>query len=91
MSAVTFAVLAVFATELGDQSAASEHLLAAQRHSRTAARRERQLVEIAALIVNGDHERARGLAFEHTSEFPADTELLGSLCKPPTSADRGEG
>ena len=78
MNAITFAMLAVFATDMGDRAAADEHLHAAQRHSRTAARRERQLVEIAALIVAGEHERARGLSFEHAAEFPPDDELLQS-------------
>jgi len=78
MNAIAFAMLAVFATEIGDHDAADQHLEAAHRHSRTAARRERQLVEIAALIVAGEDERARGLSFEHTSEFPSDDELLAS-------------
>ena len=85
MSAITFAVLAVFARELGDHAAAGQHLEAAQRHSRKAARRERQLVEIASLIVADEHERARGLAFEHTSEFPSDDELLASFFRSPPS------
>jgi hypothetical protein len=79
VSAVTFAILAVFAREIGDHAAASEHLQAAQRHSRTTARRERQLVEIAALLVAGENERARDLSYEHTSEFPCDEQLLTSL------------
>ena len=91
MSAIAFAMLAVFATEIGDHAAAGEHLQAAQRHSRKAARRERQLVEIAALIVAGDHERARGLSFEHTSEFPSDDELLTSHFAGSSDADRHEG
>jgi hypothetical protein len=47
------------------------------------ARRERQLVEIAALIVAGERERARGLSFEHTSEFPSDDEVLASFFRSP--------
>lgn len=92
MTAITFAFLAVFATEIGDHRAATDHLQSAQRHSRKAARRERQLVEIAALIVAGDHERARGLSFEHTSEFPSDDELLTSFfCPPSSDAAQNEG
>jgi len=79
MNAVTFAILAVFAREIGDHAAADQHLQAARRHSSKAARRERQLVEIASLIVSGDRERARGLSFEHASEFAADGELLASF------------
>jgi hypothetical protein len=82
MNAVTFAVLAVVAREVGDHAAADDHLRSAQRHSRNAARRQRQLVEIAALIVAGEHQRARDLSFEHTSDFPADDELLTSLFRP---------
>ncbi len=90
MNAVTFAVLAVFARELGDHAAAGQHLESAQSHSRRAARRERQLVEIASLIVAGDRERARGLSFEHTSEFPSDDELLASFFRSPPRGDHRE-
>ena len=43
------------------------------------ARRERQVVEIAALVVAGDQERAAGLALEHIVEFPDDAELLARV------------
>ena len=91
MNAVTFAMLAVFSTEIGDHLAADQHLQAARRHSREAARRERQLVEIASLIVAGDRERARGLSFEHTSEFPSDRELLASLFSPTSGEHEADG
>lgn len=81
MTAVTYALLAIVATRAGDHITASRHLDAAHQHSRTTARRERQLVEIAALIVSDDRTRARGLSFEHIAEFPADTELLESLLR----------
>ena len=87
MNAVTYALLAVIARAAGDQPGAEAHLRAAQRHSRTMARRDRQLVEIASLLVVGEHERARGLTFEHGSEFPADAELLSSLLSPPSAPD----
>jgi len=90
VSAVTFAVLAVCARKVGDNAAASEHLQAAQRHSRKAARRERQLVEIAALIVAGEHGRARDLSFEHASEFSSDDQLLTSLFCPLSAAGPSE-
>jgi hypothetical protein len=35
-------------------------------------------------MVAGEHERARGLTFEHAAEFPEDAELLASLLTPPT-------
>ena len=87
MNAITFALLAVFAREIGDDVAADQHLQAARRHSSKSARRDRQLVEIASLIVAGDRERARGLSYEHTSEFTGDRELLASLF----SSESGEG
>jgi hypothetical protein len=90
MNAVTYALLAVVARAAGDQQGAEAHLRAAQRQSRAMARRDRQLVEIASLIVVGEDERARGLTFEHGSEFPADSELLSSLLSPPSAPDRVE-
>jgi hypothetical protein len=42
-------------------------------------RRARQLDEIAALVVAGDHGRAAGLAFEHAAEFPDDAERLARV------------
>jgi uncharacterized membrane protein len=78
-SAVAYALLAVLAVEAGDHLLAEGHLRTAFRHGRATARRERQLVEIAALIVNGERDRAKDLSFEHESDFPDDTELLSSL------------
>jgi len=82
VNAVTYALLAVIASTAGDAPGAGEHLRAAQRLSRATARRERQLVEIASLIVEGQVRRARDLSFEHTSEFPQDEHLLASLLDP---------
>ena len=89
MSAITFAVLAVFARELGDHAAAGQHLEAAQRHSRKAAR-ERQLVEIASLIVADEHERGSWSCLRAHSEFPSDDELLASFFRSPSVRDHGE-
>lgn len=36
------------------------------------ARRERQQLEIVALLVRGEFRRARGLGAEHLAEFPHD-------------------
>ncbi|HEX4818877.1 MAG TPA: hypothetical protein VFV00_01630 [Acidimicrobiales bacterium] len=47
--------------------------------STTNARRQRQLGEIASLVVAGAHERAQGLAMIHTAEFPDDTEVLARI------------
>jgi len=42
-------------------------------------RRERQLVQIAALSVAGDSGRAAGLVLEHAAEFPDDAPLLAQV------------
>ena len=42
----------------------------------TQTRRDRQLAEIAALVLRGDRVRAAGLALEHIAEFPADAERV---------------
>ena len=79
MSAVEHALLAVMAAEEGDRPTAQRYLTSAQQHTRITARRERQVVEIAALVVAGDRTRAAGLALEHRVEFPDDGELLARV------------
>jgi hypothetical protein len=81
-SAIEHALLAVLAADRGDTVAARGHIAEAQQHTRTTARRERQLVEIASLGVIGQSLRAAGLALEHTKEFPSDAELLTRLAPP---------
>jgi hypothetical protein len=81
MSAIEHALLAVLAADGGDTVTAEAHILQAQQQVRTTARRERQVVEIAALAVTGQAIRAAGLALEHTREFPSDTELLTHLAR----------
>ena len=76
MNAIEHALLALIAAKRGDGAAAQAHISRAQRHARANARRERQVVEIAALVVGGHGERAAGLALEHTAEFPDDADLL---------------
>jgi hypothetical protein len=76
MHPITQALLAVMAADEGDTAAAAAHIAAAQRHARQAARRDRQIVEIAALVVAGDHARAAGLALEHAAQFPEDVAVL---------------
>jgi hypothetical protein len=76
MSAIDHALLAVMAAGHGDATAAEVHIACAQREVRTTARRDRQIVQIAALVVAGTRERAAGLTLEHTAEFPDDAELL---------------
>ncbi len=52
--AIEHALLAVLAARGGDKATAADHIAHAQQQTRTTARRERQLVEIAALVVTGD-------------------------------------
>jgi hypothetical protein len=77
--AIEHALLAVLAARGGDDVTAAGHISRAQQQSRATARRERQLVEIAALVVTGDRDRAAGLALEHIVEFPEDAELLARV------------
>jgi hypothetical protein len=63
----------------GDSVTADGHISRAQQHTRATARRERQVVEIAALVVAGHRARAAGLALEHIVEFPGDAELLARV------------
>jgi hypothetical protein len=92
MSAVVHAVLAVAAKHAGDVDAAEEHLDCARRLSTAMARRERQLVELAALIVDDEWDRACDLSFEHGAQFADDRDLLaGLLGRHAPSTDTPEG
>lgn len=82
MDPTTRALLAVIASNKGDHVAAEAHTTAARRDARGAARRERQIVEIAALVMAGGSDRADGLALEHSAEFPDDTTLLARITHP---------
>lgn len=77
--AIDDALPAVMAARRGDDVTAAGHRLRARQQARTTARRERQVVEIAALGVAGEVDRAVGLALEHTVEFPSDAELLAQV------------
>jgi hypothetical protein len=79
MNAIEHALLAVLAANDGDTAAAEGHISRAQQRSRATARRERQIVQIAALIIAGHAERAAGLTLEHTAEFPDDADLLARI------------
>jgi hypothetical protein len=87
-SAIEDALLAVLAAHGGDDVTAADHIAHAQQQTRTTARRERQLVEIAALVVTGDRDRAGGLALEHVVQFPDDAELLARVSPTSTPAPR---
>jgi hypothetical protein len=82
MTAIEHALLALIAAASGDAATAHEHLDRAQRYARATARRERQIVQIAALVIAGQLERAEGLSREHAVEFPSDTELLAHVSEP---------
>ena len=49
----------------------------ARKSQRAITRRERQLVEVLLLVIDGDRERATGLAAEHIDEFDEDRDALG--------------
>lgn len=83
MNAIEHALLAVMASDSGDAATARAQLARSQDHARTTARRERQIVQIAALVVAGDRVRAAGLTLEHAVEFPDDAELLARVCGEP--------
>ena len=79
MNAIEHALLAVMAANSDDRAAAQGHITRAQQYARASARRERQIVEIAALVIANDEPRAAGLTFEHTAEFPDDADLLARV------------
>ena len=82
MNAVERALAAVLAAQGGDGAEAATQIALAQQQTRSTARRERQVVEIAALVVCGAHQRAAGLAREHAAEFPEDAALLAHVLPP---------
>jgi len=79
LETTTHALLAVLAQDGGDADAARAHLAEAERRSRSTARRERQIVEIAGLVVAGRLARATDLALIHTAEYPDDVALLAPV------------
>ena len=62
----------------GDAAAAQPLARAAHVAARGRPRRERQLVQIVQLAVDGDTGRASGLIAEHLAEFPGD-QLIGRV------------
>jgi hypothetical protein len=89
MNAIEHALLAVMAADGGDRTTARAQLSRAQRYARATARRERQIVQIAALVVDGQRVRAAGLTLEHKAEFPDDAELLACVTREGSRADPG--
>jgi hypothetical protein len=78
-NAIEQALLAVMAADNGDPAEAQRHIAHAHGHARATARRERQIVEIAALVIAPDEARAAGLSLEHIAEFPDDADLLARI------------
>jgi hypothetical protein len=69
---------AAFLAELaGDATRAACHADRARTSQPAITRRERQLVEVLLLVIDGDRERAAGLAAEHVNEFDEDRDALG--------------
>ena len=73
--AVGQAYAAFTATMVGADDRA-HHRADLARRARGTNRRERQLVEILLLAVDGDGNRAAALATEHVREFPVDADAL---------------
>ena len=78
-NAIEHALLAIMAASGGDRATADAHLCRAQVDARASARRDRQIVEVAALVVAGNGARAAGLALEHAAEFPDDADLMARV------------
>lgn len=78
VAAVDLVAMAWQAWAGGDPAAAQPLAHAASVAARGRPRRERQLVQIVQLTVNGDTGRASGLAAEHLAEFP-DDGLIGRV------------
>ena len=88
MTAITYALLAITADDDGDHTKALVHIAKAHQLSRPTARRIRQVLEIATLVVNDNPKRATGLATMHVAEFPDDANLLARFTKPTSTNDQ---
>ena len=77
--AIEHALLAVMAARGGDTATAADHIAHAQQQTRATARRERQIVEIAALVVTGDTTAPPAWRSNTPCEFPDDAELLARV------------
>ena len=74
---VGHAYTAFLAELAGDANRAACLAGRARRSQGAITRRERQLVEVLLLVIDGDRERAAGLAAEHIDEFDEDRDALG--------------
>jgi hypothetical protein len=71
---------AAFLAELaGDPTRAARAARRARRSQRAITRRERQLVEVLLLVIDGDRQRAAALAAEHIAEFGEDRDALAPV------------
>jgi len=77
-AALTLAARAWQAWTQGHVASAQAFARAATVAVRQGPRRERQQVQVVALAVIGDLDRASGLAAEHLAEFPGD-ELIRQI------------
>jgi hypothetical protein len=73
---------------LGNVTQARSLARAASAAARQRPRRQRQQIQIVRLAVDGDWDRASGLAAEHLAEFPGD-DLIRRLLA--TAAARRSG
>jgi hypothetical protein len=73
---VGHAYTAFLAELAGDANRAACLAGRARRSQRAITRRERQLVEVLLLVIDGDRVRAAGLAAEHIDEFDEDRDAL---------------
>jgi hypothetical protein len=85
---IAAALLAVAANGAGDTVTAQQLLRTAKQQSQSAVRRQRQVLEIARLVVDGATERAAGLALEHAAQFPEDAEMLDRMTGRYSTAER---
>ena len=84
MTAIEQALLALMAAAGGDADDCPRTHRPRPAPRPRSARRERQIVQIAALVIAGRRERAEGLSREHSVEFPGDTELLAHVSGQPS-------
>jgi hypothetical protein len=87
-SAVALAAQAWQAWTQGHVASAQTFAQAAMVAVRQRPRKERQQVQVVALAVVGDLDRASGLASEHLAEFPGD-ELVDQVRAWATGRRRG--
>jgi hypothetical protein len=71
-----------FLAELGGDGQRAERVASHVRTwRRSITRRERQLVEVLLLVIDGDRDRAAGLAGEHIAEFGEDADVLALIAR----------